>query len=134
MLYGFWNIFLNWNPTYCSWIMRLTYLRKYKNHMTHNRKSDFNFFFKFWNPDDIFAISSVYIGDRPLVFWNFMSHFTHKFIKSGSVEVLLDFDILSPPPPTISYFNKARRNRPIWRFPFSSCRGSYAPPSPTNSW
>ena len=41
-----------------------------------------------------FAVVSVYIEGRPLVFWDYMFYFTYRFIISGSMGVFLDFDIL----------------------------------------
>ena len=40
----------------------------------------------------------VYIEDRPLVFWAFMSHFTHRFIISGPIGYFWIFFIYYQPP------------------------------------
>ena len=40
-----------------------------------------------------FAVVRVYIEDIPLLFWDFRSLFTHRFIISGPKGELLDFDI-----------------------------------------
>ena len=41
-----------------------------------------------------FAVVSVYIEKRPLVFLDYKSHFTHKFIMSGYMGYFL---IITPP-------------------------------------
>ena len=40
------------------------------------------FFFGFYTEKCIFefAVLNIYIKDRPLVFWDYKSHFTHRFI------------------------------------------------------
>ena len=46
-----------------------------------------------------FAVVRVYIEDRPLVFWDFMSHFTHRLIISGPMGYF--WILIYYPPPLI---------------------------------